>query len=84
MSLWTSGIPQAQLVAALCRVLNDDEEAEARAYLDEAGYEVAGGLQFRRAGRIAARTIADRTLTKTDEQSFNDRADALIEALLAG
>ena len=76
------GIPKAQLVAALCRVLNDDEEAEARAYLDEAGYEVlAGFIPESRAYRSAHNR--GQTLTETDEQSFNDRADALIEALLA-
>src|SRR5208337_3848276 len=31
-----AGIPKPRLVAALCRVLDDDEEAAARAYLEEA------------------------------------------------
>ena len=53
----------------------------ARAYLEEAGYEVLEGsipesLTYRDAHNRG------RSLTETDEQSFNERADALIEALL--
>ena len=76
-----AGIPKSRLVAALCRVLDDEEEAAARAYLEEAGYEVlAGFIPESRAYRNAHNR--GRSLTETDEQSFNDRADALIEALL--
>ena len=75
------GVPKAHLVAALCRVLDDDEEAAARAYLEEAGYEVlAGFIPESRAYRTAHNR--GRSLTETEEQEFNDRADALIEALL--
>ena len=76
------GIPKSNLVAALCRVLNgEEEEAAARAYLKEAGYEVLEGsipesLTYRLAHNRG------RSLTETNEQAFNDRADALIEALL--
>ena len=76
-----AGIPKSNLVAALCRVLNDKEEAAARAYLDEAGYEVLdGSIPESLAYRVAHNR--GRSLTETDEQAFNDRADALIEALL--
>ena len=75
------GVPKAHLVAALCRVLDDEEEAAARAYLEEAGYEVlAGFIPESRAYRTAHNR--GRSLTETDEQEFNDRADALFEALL--
>jgi chromosome partitioning protein len=75
------GVPKARLVAALCRVLDDEEEAAARAYPEEAGYEVlAGFIPESRAYRTAHNR--GRSLTETDEQEFNDRADALIEALL--
>ena len=78
--LVAAGVPKSHLVAALCRVL-DDEEAAARAYLEEAGYEVlAGFIPESRAYRTAHNR--GRSLTETDEQAFNDRADALIEALL--
>ena len=75
------GVPKSHLVAALCRVLDDEEEAAARAYLEEAGYEVlAGFIPENRAYRTAHNR--GRSLTETDEQEFNDRADALFEALL--
>jgi chromosome partitioning protein len=76
-----AGIPKSSLVAALCRVLNDEEEAAARAYLKEAGYEVLeGSIPESIAYRVAHNR--GRSLTETDEQAFNDRADALMEALL--
>ena len=79
--LVAAGIPKAHLVAALCRVLDDEEEAAARAYLEEAGYEVlAGFIPESRAYRTAHNR--GRSLTETEKQEFNDRADALIEALL--
>jgi chromosome partitioning protein len=79
--LAAAGIPISHLVVALCRVLDDEEEAAARAYLEEAGYEVlAGFIPESRAYRLAHNRR--RSLTETEEQEFNDRADALIEALL--
>jgi len=76
-----AGIPKPRLVAALCRVLDDDEETAARAYLEEAGYEVLeGSIPESRAYRVAHNR--GRSLTESDEHAFNDRADALIEALL--
>jgi chromosome partitioning protein len=79
--LVAAGIPVSHLAAALCRVLEDEEEIAARAYLEEAGYEVLAGF-------IPESTVyrnahnRGRSLTETAEPSFNDRADALIEALL--
>ena len=76
-----AGIPKSRLVVALCRVLGEDEEAAARAYLEEAGYEVLdGSIPESITYRVAHNR--GRSLTETDEQSFNERADALIEALL--
>jgi chromosome partitioning protein len=76
-----AGIPKSRLVAALCRVLDDKEEAAARAYLEEAGYELLeGSIPESLAYRTAHNS--GRSLTETDERAFNDRADALIEALL--
>ena len=76
------GIPKSNLVAALCRVLNgEEEEAAARAYLAEAGYEVLeGSIPESLTYRVAHNR--GRSLTETNEQAFNERADALIEALL--
>jgi chromosome partitioning protein len=79
--LHDAGIPKSHLVVALCRVLDEEEEAAARAYLDEAGYEVLdGSIPESRAYRVAHNS--GRSLIETNEQAFNDRADALIEALL--
>jgi chromosome partitioning protein len=76
------GIPKSNLVAALCRVLNgEEEEAAARAYLKEAGYEVLeGSIPESLTYRVAHNR--GRSLTETNERAFNERADALIEALL--
>ena len=80
--LVAAGIPKSNLVAALCRVLNgEEEEAAARAYLAEAGYEVLeGSIPESLTYRVAHNR--GRSLTETNEQAFNERADALIEALL--
>jgi chromosome partitioning protein len=79
--LVAAGVPKLHLIAALCRVLDEQEEAAARAYLEEAGYEVLdGSIPESTAYRHAHNR--GRSLTETDEQLFNDRADALIEALL--
>ena len=76
------GIPKSNLVAALCRVLDEEEEADARAYLKEAGYEVLeGSIPESRAYRTAHNR--GRSLTETEEQEFNDRADALITKVAA-
>ena len=75
-SSWPRAFPKSHLVAALCRVLDEEEEAAARAYLEEAGYEVLdGSIPESITYRIAHNR--GRSLTETDEQSFNDRADAL-------
>ena len=75
------GIPKSRLVAALCRVLDEEEEADAKAYLKEAGYEVLeGSIPESLTYRVAHNR--GRSLTETNEQAFNERADALIEALL--
>jgi len=76
-----AGIPKSRLVAALCRVLLDEEETAARSYLEEAGYEVlAGAIPESASYRIAHNR--GQSLTETVERSLNERADALIEALL--
>jgi len=76
-----AGIPRSRLVAALCRALLDDEELAARSYLEEAGYEVlAGSIPENASYRIAHNR--GQSLTETAERSLNERADALMEALL--
>jgi chromosome partitioning protein len=76
-----AGIPRSRLVAALCRVLLDDEEIAARSYLEEAGYEaLAGSIPENASYRIAHNK--GQSLTETAERSLNARADALMESLL--
>ena len=76
-----AGIPKSRLVAALCRVLLDEEEIAARSYIEEAGYEVLAGAIPESAGYRVAHNKGQ-SLTETVERSLNERADALIEALL--
>ena len=76
-----AGIPKTRLALAMCRVLEEDEEAAARVYLGEAGYEVlVGSIPERSAYRAAQNS--GRALTETTEKSLTKRADTLIEALL--
>ncbi len=76
-----AGIAKSRLVGALCRVLTDDEEAAARAYLEEAGYEVLpGSIPESAAYRVAQNH--GQSLTEVREKALNNRADALIEGLL--
>jgi chromosome partitioning protein len=76
-----AGIAKSRIVAALCRILLEDEETAARSYLEEADCEVlAGSVPENASYRIAQNT--GHSLTETSERSLNERADALMEALL--
>jgi chromosome partitioning protein len=75
------GIPRAKLVFSLCRIGTDSEEADARAFIQEAGYETLDGcLQEKPAYRQAQN--AGLTVTETRFKSLNGRADKLIQALI--
>ena len=76
-----AGIPKSRLVAALCLVLGEDEEAAARAYVNVAGYEVLEGSIPESITYHVAHNRG-RSIIETDEQAFNDRANDLIKALL--
>jgi chromosome partitioning protein len=76
-----AGIPKSRLVAALCLVLGEDEEAAARAYVNVAGYEVLKGSIPESITYHVAHNRG-RSIIETDEQAFNDRANDLIKALL--
>lgn len=74
-----AGVAKSRIVAAICRVHDTDEEAAARAYINEAGYDVLpGSIPERSAFRVAHNS--GRALTESSEVA--KRADALIEALL--
>ncbi len=75
------GIPRERLCMAVCRVLSDGEETRTRAAIQQAGYEALAGAIPE---RIAYREAQDRgqAITETRNAKLNERADALIEALL--
>jgi len=76
-----AGIPKSRQVAALCRLLTEDEEEAARLYIEEAGYEVLPGSIPESASYRLAQNRGQ-SLTQTVDKSLNKRADALMEALL--
>ena len=76
-----AGIPRERLAMAICRVLSDGEETRTRQAIQQAGYEPLTGAIPE---RIAYREAQDRgqAITETGNAKLNERADALIEALL--
>jgi chromosome partitioning protein len=76
-----AGIERSRLVAALCRVLNDDEEVAARGYLGQAGYEALPGCILESAAYRVAQNRGQ-ALTEVREKLLHDRADGLMEGLL--
>lgn len=79
--LTNAGIPKSRLAAAICRTLSDTEEDAARAYVQAAGYEVlSGSIPERSAYREAQNR--GHAITETKFAKLNERADALMEALL--
>ena len=75
------GVPKDRLVLAVCRVLSDEEAEVARAYVEDAGYEVLPGAIFERVAYREAQNHG-RAITETKIAKLNQEADALIEALL--
>lgn len=75
------GIPKDRLVAAICRTLNDGEERAARAYLQDAGYEVLDGVIPEKSGYREAQNRGQ-AITETKSAALNAKADALMESLL--
>jgi chromosome partitioning protein len=76
-----AGVPIARLTFALNRIGTPAEEADARAYLEEAGYGVlAGALVERPAYRQAQN--AGHSVTETRFAALRERADALIQSLI--
>jgi chromosome partitioning protein len=76
-----AGIPKDRLVAAVCRVMSDTEEAAVRGYLVAAGYDVLAGSIPERS---AYREIQNRgaAINETRIAKLNQRTDALMESLL--
>lgn len=80
-ALVKSGIPRERLAFALNRIGTDAEEADARAYLSEAGYDVLNGCLLERPAYRKAQN-SGYAVTETRYAALNERADALIQALI--
>lgn len=80
-ALVRAGIPRERLAFALNRIGTEAEEADARAYLEEAGYSVLDGCLLERPAYRKAQN-GGYSVTETRYAALNERADALIQALI--
>lgn len=80
-ALVKAGIPKERLSFALNRIGTDAEEADARAYLIEAGYSVLDGCLVERPAYRQAQN-GGHAVTETRFSKLNARADALIQSLI--
>jgi chromosome partitioning protein len=80
-ALARAGIPKVKLVFALNRIGTDAEESDARRYIEDAGYEALPGSLPERAGYRIAQN-AGYAITETRFAPLNERADALLQALI--
>jgi chromosome partitioning protein len=80
-ALVKEGIPKDKLTFALNRIGTANEEAEARAYVGEAGYLALEGCLLERPAYRKAQNVGH-AVTETSYAGLNARADALIQALI--
>jgi chromosome partitioning protein len=80
-ALVQAGIPRAKLTFALNHIGTPTEEAEARAYIAEAGYTVLDGCLLERPAYRKAQN-SGRAVTETSFRHLNTKADELIQALI--
>jgi chromosome partitioning protein len=80
-ALVQAGIPKAKLAFALNHIGTPTEEAEARAYIVEAGYTVLDGCLLERPAYRKAQN-SGRAVTETSFRHLNTKADELIQALI--
>jgi chromosome partitioning protein len=80
-ALAKAGVPTAKLVFVLNHIGTDAEEDDARQYIAQAGYAVLPGSLPERAGYRMAQN-AGYAVTETRFGALNQRADALIQALI--
>lgn len=76
-----AGVPTARLAFALNRIGTPAEEAETRAYLEEAGYSVLAGSLLERPAYRQAQNVGN-AITETRYAALNGRADVLIQSLI--
>lgn len=75
-----AGIPKARLAFALCRIGTDAEEAEARSYIQQAGYSALDGSLPERPSYRQASNVG-LSVTETRYPQLNQRADRLMQAM---
>jgi chromosome partitioning protein len=80
-ALVKAGVPRERLTFALNRIGTDAEEADARAYLAEAGYAVLAGCLVERPAYRKAQN-GGYSVTETRYAALNTRADVLIQSLI--
>lgn len=80
-ALVKDGVPRSKLVFALSRVGTDAEEAEARYYIEQTGYETLAGCLFEKPAYRKAMN-SGLAVTETRYKGLNERADELIQALI--
>jgi chromosome partitioning protein len=80
-ALVQAGIPKVKLAFALNHIGTPTEEAEARAYIAEAGYTVLDGCLLERPAYRKAQN-SGRAVTETSFRNLNTKADELIQALI--
>lgn len=77
-----AGVSFDRMTVALCRVLDAQEERDARAYVEHAGFDLLpGSIPERKAYRAAQNHGG--SLAETSSDALNVRADMLMEALIA-
>ena len=72
------GIPRERLLFALCKIGTDVEEAEARAYIAQAGFSALAGFIPERPAYRQAQNLG-LTITETRFPQLNRRADELLQ-----
>jgi chromosome partitioning protein len=75
------GVPRNRLVFALLKIGTDAEEAEARAYIEQAGYEALPNSLPERPAYRQAQNLG-LAVTETRYPQLNKRADALLQAVV--
>ncbi len=80
-ALVKAGISRDRLVFALNRIGTPAEEAEARAYVTQAGYAVLDGCLLERPAYRKAQNTGH-AITETSYRNLNAKADSLIQALI--
>ncbi|EAA7190321.1 ParA family protein [Citrobacter freundii] len=80
-ALVKDGIPRSKLVFSLSRVGTEAEEAEARAYISEAGYETLAGCLYEFPAYRQAMN-AGLAVTETRYKRLKQNADEVIQSLI--